>query len=173
MSILRDLELEHLSPARLWARLDPATRTEAARTLLRSDDPAQRAEANVAIATRLRFRPAAVQKLPVERRVGYLARAVAADDSLAGSLLLALHLGERRDLLAAFLDRLDIPHENGLIDPDHELGPPSEDALRAAADALDAAFPGDRVDLYLASLVALDPRTWAGLRPVLERRASA
>ena len=43
------------------------------------------------------------------------------DDSLATSLLLALHLGRRQPLLSAFLDRMGIPHDEGMIDPDHEL----------------------------------------------------
>ena len=74
------------APAAVWAAIDVDTRRLAARALYGAevDTRAARAEANRAIALALRFRPAAVGRLPVEKRVDYLARAVRPDDSLAG-----------------------------------------------------------------------------------------
>jgi hypothetical protein len=173
MSILATLDLENVTPLRLWAALDPDVRTLAARAVYGSDDASQRAEADAAIAHRLKFRPASVRKLPVERRVGYVAGAGFPDDDLASTLLLALHVRERPDLLVAFLDALEIPHEGGVIDPDHELEPPSSEDLRRAAAVLFDSFEADDVEVYLVALVALDPHHWSDLSDVLRERGNA
>jgi hypothetical protein len=160
-----DLPLEELSPAGLWSALDEVTRRDAALSLYRGEwnDPAGRQEADAAIAAAVRFRPLAVRKLPLEKRIGYLLKVVRPDDSLATSLLLALHLDRRRPLLKCFLDRLGIPQEDGMIDPDHEVDPPGVERLREAVASLRDGFPDPEVDLYLASLLAMEPDTWGGL----------
>lgn len=169
MPLPQDLPLDGLSPAKLWSALDETTRREAAHSLYRGswDDPAGRHEADSAIAAALRFRPVAVRKLPLERRIDYLLRVVRPDDTLATSLLTALHLDRRRPLLQFFLDRLGIPQEDGMIDPDHDLEPPAPDRLADAVAGLRAEHPGPEADLYLISLLVLDPETWGGLADVL------
>jgi hypothetical protein len=168
---LERLPLEELEPAALWAELDDGTRRLAAESLYGGarDSGAGRAEADRAIAAAIRFRPVAVRRLPVERRVGYLLRVVRPDDALATSLLLALHLERRVPLLEAFLDRLEIPQQDGAIDDGYDLQPPPGDRLAAAVDGLED-FPRGEVEIYLASLVALDPDTWGGLVPILRER---
>lgn len=173
MALLEDLELDRLAPARLWTRLPADVREAAARAMFASEDDDVRMEAALALAQQLRFRPRFVQKLPVAKRVAYLARQVRPDDNLAGSLLLALHLGERRPLLATFLDALGIPHDDGVIDEDHDFEAPSAEALAGAVERLDAAFDRDPVDVYLATLYALDAGTWGGLEGILRDRATA
>jgi hypothetical protein len=172
MALLDRLELRELTPARLWAELDQETRQVAARTVYSDvlDDDASRLEADTAIATTLRFRPVAVRKLPLEKRVGYLMRAVRADDSLASTLLLALHLGQRRPMLQAFLDRLEIDHEDGVIQAE-EFDAPGADELTAAVDEIFETFPGIEAEVYFATLIAMEPESWEGLIEVLEARA--
>jgi hypothetical protein len=138
------------TPAAIWSKLDPDTRSRAARALFRhaASDPAMRQEALHAIAAALRFREASVRKLPLDKRVEYLVRVVRPDDSLASSLLLALHVVE---------------HDAGVIDPRYEPEPPAADRLEAAIRTLRVTFPEAEVDLYLASLAAMDPETWRGL----------
>jgi hypothetical protein len=165
MPLYRDLTPEELTPTRLWSELDADTRRLAAQSIYRGDwdDPSSRREADQAIAEAIHFRPVAVRKLPAEKRVDYLLRAVRPDDSLARSLLLALHLGGRRRVLQAFLDALEIPHEGGMIDPDFDLEPPEPARLEQAVRVLRDGFPADQVDVYLATLVAMEPETWGGL----------
>ncbi len=112
----------------------------------------------------------AVRKLSIDQRVGYVAQRVRPDDSLASSLLIALHLGDRSEMLSAFLQQLSIPEEDGVIDADHDLEPPAEEPLKAAVDMLYERFPREAVQLYLASLVALDEESWGGLVPILDAR---
>jgi hypothetical protein len=168
------MESTRIGLASLWSDLDPTTREAAARCIYSKqwDDAGARRAANRAIAATLRFREVAVQQLPVERRVAFLARRVVADDTLAYSLLMALHLGERREMLAAFLDALEIPQRDGLIDDGYELHPVADAALRTAVDGLYARFPEANVTLYLCCLQAMDPEIWGGLDTLI-RRAEA
>ncbi len=167
MTLLDDISLDNITPARLWSELDPPTRVLAAEALFEGD-PALRGLAHQAIAAALRFRVAGVRKLSVGKRIDYLARVVRPEHELACSLLMALHLGRRQALLRSFLDHLEIPNEDGLIDADHELGPVDAEALAPAVAGLRERFEGAQVDLYLASLLALDPDVWGGLAPLLQ-----
>jgi hypothetical protein len=140
----------------------------AARSLYADKDA--RREADGAIATTLRFREVAVRKLPTEQRVNYVVGRVRPDDSLAASLLVALHLDQRRPLLEAFLTALEIPQKDGVIDPDHELQAPDEETLSNAIKQLDERFEAPEINLYMACLLAMDPDPWAPLIPELRKR---
>lgn len=172
MSFIGRLDFNRPDVSRIWPLLDSETRDLASRSLYRSGTPAQRAEADAAIAERMRFRPASVRKLPVEKRIGYVANVVHPDESLATELLLALHLDNRREILAAFLDALQIPNDNGTIDEDHELQPPAPENLNRAATELFDRFPAEQVELYLACLWAMDNGNWSGLSDPLRKRAA-
>jgi hypothetical protein len=172
----QELDFKTLTPGRLWRTLDAEERGLAARAFFSHPwgDPGARREGELAIARALRFREDAVRRLPLDKRAGYLAKAVQPTDSLAGSILLAFHLQERRALLTVFLNALGIPHDGGMIADDHELQAPSREALDRATQALDARFPAREVDVYLAALLALDPSVWEELAGVLAaRRATA
>lgn len=173
MTIASRVDLARCTPAQLWSALDPELRVLAARALYAHDwgEMPTRQEADATIMQAMRFRESAVRQLPVERRVQYLARSVRPGDSLAGSLLLALHLESRREMLGAFLDALGIRHENGLIAADHDPKPPGRAALTKAVAALDGRFPTDEVETYLASLYVLDRETWAALGEILAARS--
>jgi hypothetical protein len=170
MSLASRVDLSECAPSQLWASLEPEVRLAAARSLYAHDwgEAPTRREADFAIMQGMRFRESAVRQLPVDRRAQYVARSIRPTDSLAGSMLLALHLEQRREMLSAFLDALKIPHADGLIDEDHDMKPPSPASLQKAAKALSERFPGDEVELYLATLYVLDRDTWAGLAPLLK-----
>ena len=172
MSILQNLSLDNLTPARLWSALDAPARRLAIRAMY-GDDPELRVQADQALAEALRFRPAGVRKLPVDKRVDYFVRRVRPDNTLASTLLTTLHLAHRRTLLGAFLDALEIPNDDGLIPPSHEPDPVAADRLAPAVNALHERFDAPDVDLYLASLLALDPETWGGLKPLLVPNAAS
>ncbi len=164
-------EPDGLTAARVWSSLPPDARLEAARELYapQGRDPASRRLADAAVAAALRSREIAVRRWPVERRIAQVSRMHALDESLAAALLLALHLGKRRPMLAAFLDSLGIEHDDGKIRDAARVAPPPPAALAAACERLLDAHPPDHVEVYLASLLALDPGTWGGLAEVLER----
>jgi hypothetical protein len=168
---LASLSLERLTPSRLWTQLPAEVRALAARSLYAHDreESSARQLADAAIVRTLRFRELAVRRLPVDKRVEYLVRAARPDDSLSSSLLLALHMEHRRPMLAAFLDALGIPNENGAIADGSTLAPQAEESLGSAARLLLEGFPAEEVEVYLASLLAMDPDTWGALAGVMER----
>ena len=173
---LRSVSLERLTPVEIWSALDPETRGLAAAAVYGGPgaDPGATAEADVAIARAARFRLVAVRRLPLENRRDYLVRLVRPDDSLASTLLRALHLIHRSELLSAFLDELSIPHEDGAIDPDFDFDANRPDAkqLLAATATLDSRFPAEHVELYAMSLLAMDPQSWSPIQEVLLSRRS-
>ena len=166
MSLLQNLHIDKLTPARLWPALDEPVRRLAVQAMY--DDPDLRREADQALADALRFRPAGVRKLPVDKRIDHFVRRVRPDNPLATTLLTTLHLAHRRALLSAFLDALEIPNDDGLIASGHEPEPVAAGRLAPAVDRLRGRFDTPDVDLYLATLLALDPEVWGGLRTLLE-----
>jgi hypothetical protein len=162
------MEPSRKTPSRVWSDLAPDARVAAARSVYAHpwEDDSMRAEADLAIAAKLRFRLAAVRKLPIARRIDYLAKAVRPDDGLAATLLRALHLAERKELLGAFLDEIGVPHEDGVIDSDHALDLSDRVRLRRAIERLCERFPAADVEVYLDTLLALDPVSWGPIAEV-------
>lgn len=169
MSILDQLPGDRCTPSRVWALLDADTRRLAAASLY---DPALedlmgRAEADAAIAAALRFRPQAVQRMAVDKRIAHLSARVRPGEGLATALLRALHLGPRKSMLGSFLDALGIAQKDGVIDEDADPAPPTEAALRKALDELRSRLPTEEVDIYVATLIAMDDEFWSGLLEVV------
>jgi hypothetical protein len=155
--------MERFRPSRLWKQLPATRRIEASQAFWRDDESAeQHAEAIVAIAQHLKFRPRSAAALPDDRKARYLAGLPAVSDLLASRLLVAYHLASQRPMLARFLDLLGIQHENGLITQEQVTAPP-EPRLDEAARALSSEFPREDVELYFATLVSQDPDTWSRL----------
>jgi hypothetical protein len=155
------------APGKLWKRIPQERRLEACEAFWREEGAVeQQAEALLAVAAHFRFRPKSVRALPLEKRARYLASLPGVPDSVAARVLVAYHLAHQRPMLAAFLDALGIPHENGVLDAEHLTAPPPE-TLKEAAEKLRAAFPAADVDLYFETLVGQDPETWGGLADLL------
>jgi hypothetical protein len=144
-----------------------ATRLVAADAFWRDDGgsggmDAQKAEAIVAIARKLNFRPKSVQALSIERRAKQLAQMSDVSDLLATRALIAYHLAAKRPMMAAFLDAVGIAHEAGVITAE-EVPVPDAAKLAQGVAALRASFPADEVTLYLDTLVAIDSDTWGAI----------
>ncbi len=153
-------------PSRIWKELPADVRLAAATAFWKPDDSndaaIQQAEAVMAIAKRLNFRPKTAQSLPEERLAKHLAQMSDVSDAVATRALIAYHFETQRPLMSAFLDALGVGHDNGLI-TDETLAPPDAARIAAATGAVSQQFPGDAVRLYLRTLKALDADTWANL----------
>lgn len=151
---------------RIWKRLGPADRLAAATHLFAEPAPEAVAGAFGAIVRARRMRPQAVRAMSPDAQARAVAAILDPGEPLAGSLLVALHLGDRRPLLHAFLDAMGLPHEDGILkDEAEESPPPAAEALRKALQAL-ASFPKDQVTVYLNTLYLQDPERWAALAEV-------
>jgi hypothetical protein len=156
-------------PTTLWKQLPSETRLAAADALWRDDQAAeQQAEAIVMLAKRLNFRPKSLYALPIERRAKMLAQVSDVSDAIATRALISYHFARQRPLMAAFLDGLGIAHDDGLISAE-DVPVPERDRLSTAVEAIRASFPPHDVDLYLQTLVTIDPETWGGIETLAHK----
>ena len=160
-------------PSQLWKQLSPEHKLQAAEAFWGDRNASvEHAEAIVAIAQRIKFRPKSVISLPVEKKAKHLVAIGGVSELVAARLLVAYHLAHQRPMMAAFLEALGIAHEDGLIN-DEEMEAPAAERLEQAAKTLAAAYPAEDVALYLSTLMWQDPDTWGGLEKVPESRAVA
>lgn len=137
-------------------------RQRAARAFWEEDEAADdHLQAALLIAQQKRFRPKTVVALDLDRKARHLASLLALPDPLAARALVIYHLAAQRPMMGAFLDALDIKHENGLIEDDAPKPEPSK--LGPAVQHLKAEFPAEDVKLYLETLACQDPETWGAL----------
>ncbi len=115
-------------------------------------DDMSRGIAVAQLAKSLRFRESSMRKLPVAKKAQLLAsRSGAAEfEELFESALLAFHLAERKELMAAFLDAWAIPHDDGAIEED-DYPVPSRQQVADAIDTLGDRFDRGDMMLYLAT----------------------
>jgi hypothetical protein len=153
---------------RVWRRLSREDRHAAAAFFWKEPPQEILASALAAIVSARRLRPQVARTLPEEARAQALGAILEPGEPLAAGLLVALHLGARRSLLAAFLDALGLPHENGLIQEEAEGPSLPEPVIQAAARSLLGRFPRDHVEAYLNTLWLQDPERWEALPRALE-----
>ena len=166
-----DRDLSNFRPSKLWRRLPLDRRVDAADLFWNDEQSAdQQLEAVASIATHMKFRPKSVLTLAPERRAKYLATLPTMTDAIAARALVTYHLERQRPMMGTFLDLLGIPHENGLINDDHEVKPDAATVTKAAGE-LATKYPAEDVSLYLATLVSQDPETWESLVDVSEPSA--
>jgi hypothetical protein len=159
--------LDRYRPAKVWKTMPSERRLEAARVFWEDEESTdQQAEALLAIATHLKFRPKSAAALSVERLTRYLATLPTVPEGVAARLLVAWHLERQRPMMAEFLDALGVTHTNGLITED--VKPIEAKRLAEAAKALASNHPVDDVRLYFSALISQDPETWGGLADTLE-----
>lgn len=159
--------MEQFRPSKLWKQMPPDRRLDASRAFWEDDQSAdQQAEAIIAIAQHLKFRPRSAATLPLDKRARYLATLPNVSDLIASRLLVSYHLSAQRPMMGRFLDLLGIEHENGLITAE-EVAAPDQSRLAEAATTLRQEFPEQDVDLYFSTLVAQDPETWGELQALV------
>jgi hypothetical protein len=156
-------DLNEFRPSRLWKRM-PVEKRIAAAELFWDDEQSteQQLEAVGALATHMKFRTKSVLGLAPERRAKYLATLPNVSDAIAARALVNYHLATQRPMMSAFLDRVGIAHEEGLI-TEENVAKPDPEKLKAAAADMATQFPPADVAIYLSTLVSQDPETWGDL----------
>ena len=154
--------------ARLWKRLGRDERSAAAASFWKETPPEVTGLALAALVKARHMRPQVARSLPPDEQARALASVLDVGEPVASSLLVALHLGDRRSMLATFLDAAELPHENGLL-KDEDDGAVGEDAARKGITALRAAgHSPERVRTYLNTLWLQDPDRWKALEDLPE-----
>jgi hypothetical protein len=154
---------------RVWKRLTKDERLAAARHLLAESKGETMPAVLAAIVSARHVRPQVARTLPADEQARVLGSVLDPGEPLAASLLVSLHLGERRAMLAAFLEAAGLPHEEGILkeDADAAVQPLSDAAASAGMSAL-AGFPEAEVRTYLNTLYLQDPERWAPLQNLPE-----
>lgn len=147
---------------RLWKRLTRDERLAAASAFWRETPEEVAGSALAAIVKARHLRPQVARALDEEEKARSLASVLDPGETVASALLVALHLGERRPILAAFLDAAGLPHENGIL-KEEDSTPLTEDAARAGVRALAASHPRAHIETYLNTLWLQDPERWEAL----------
>lgn len=148
----------------IWATL-PKERRLAASLALWEDENLPRASRLAAMMPWLMargMRAEFLEKLPRPRRAALMADGGMPEET-ASQALMSFHLRHQRPLLGKFLDQLGIRHENGLIKEEQQPEPPTDEKIAAAVEAIRGEFPAEDVALYLRTLTATDPDTWAAV----------
>ena len=149
---------------RLWKSLGRDERLAAAAAFWKDSAPELVGSALGAVVRARKLRPQVARTLSEEQRAQALAGVLEPGETVAASLLIALHLAERRPMLAAFLDALGLPHEDGLLKEEADAqAAPDAGRLEEAAGKLRASFPEGQVATYLNTLWLQDPERWEGL----------
>ena len=112
------------------------------------------------LARSMNFREETIRKMSPEKKADLLASRIGFPefDQYFEMALMQYHTSAKNDMLAAFLDRWNVPHENGSIEVD-EYKVPSADEVRAAAKELTQFDPAD-VRIYLATAGLLMADEW-------------
>ena len=123
-------------------------------------DAQQRMIVQMQLAKALHFREETIRKMPPEKKAELLASRIGVPefDQYLEAALMAYHTSTQNEMMAAFLDRWQVPHENGSIEVD-EYKVPDAEQVRAAAKELTQFDPAD-VRIYLATAGLLMADAW-------------
>jgi hypothetical protein len=148
--------------------------TDRRRTILtyfwKHADAQQRAVVQMHLARALNFREETVRKMSPEKKADLLAARMGAPEleQFLEMALMQYHTHEKAEMMAAFLDRWNVPHENGSIEVD-DYTPPTVDQVRDAARELEGTYDRTDIRIYLATAGLLMGETWRdGTWPVVE-----
>ena len=155
--------------ARLWKRMSREERGAAAAAFWKETPPEVSGLALAAVVQARHIRPQVARSLPPEEQARTLASVLNVGEPVAASLLVALHLGERRAMLATFLDAAGLRHEDGVLKDDDDGAAVPEEAARKGVDALRAAgHDAEKIRTYLNTLWLQDPDRWKALEALPE-----
>ena len=148
---------------RLWKRLEREEKIAAAGRFFAEPPPEVYGSALGAIVKARHLRPQVARSMSPEEQGRALASVLDPGEPVAAALLVALHLGARREMLGVFLDAVGLPHEDGILKEEADAAPPSREAdIRTALSSL-GAYPADHVRTYLNTLWLQDPERWGSL----------
>lgn len=150
--------------SRLWKSLSREERGAAASAFWKQTPPEVAGLALTAVVQARHLRPQVARSLPPEEQARALASVLNLGEPVAASLLVALHLGERRPMLATFLDAAGLAHEDGVLKDEAGDEAVTADAAGKGIAALRAAgHPPETILTYLNTLWLQDPDRWKAL----------
>ncbi len=127
----------------------------------RHGDAPSKAVVTAQLSRALHFREATLRKLPVEKKADLFASRIGAHefDQYLDVALMQYLTHEHNEMLGAFLDLWNIPHEKGSIETD-DFKVPVEGQVRDAVRQLESRYERKDIVLYLAAAGLLMGGGW-------------
>lgn len=155
-----------VSANRIWRQMPNEIRIAACKSFLSESPGSQKQYLFAALAKAKNVREVFVRKSPVERVANWTAATLSLPDLLVEDMLKLYLLREHRAVIISFLDLLNIPHFEGMIEEDFHYSTLTNDRVQEAARNLLASADRTGSELYLKYLV-LQGGPWEGIEEVL------
>ena len=155
-----------VSANRVWRQLPNEIRVAVSQTFWAVSKGAEKQFLIATLAKAKNLREVFVRKSPIERLVNWTAATLSLPDPIVDDLLKKYLLHEHRAVIVSFLDLLNIPHSEGMIDENYDYATLTNERVQDAARSLLASADHTGSELYLRYLV-LQGGPWAGIEGVL------
>lgn len=163
--------------ARMWTArrilkelADPDRRRAILTAFWKQADAQHRMIVQMQLAKMLHFREETIRKMPPEKKADLLASRIGFPelDQYLEMALMQYHTTQKTGMMGAFLDRWNVPHENGSIEAE-DYPTPTTEQVRDAAKDLGDQYERQDVMLYLATAGLLMADAWRDATwPVVE-----
>jgi hypothetical protein len=155
-----------VSVNRVWRHLSDETRVAACKLIWAESTGASKQVLIAALAKEKKLREVFVRKSPIERLVNWTATTMTLPDPIVEEMLKKYLLHEHRAVIISFLELLQIPHSEGMIEENFDYASLTNECVQEAARSLLASADRMGAELYLKYLV-LQGGPWEGIEEIL------
>lgn len=155
-----------VSANRVWRQLPNEIRVAVCQTFWAESKGAEKQSLIASLAKANKLREVFVRKSPIERLVNWTAATKSLPDVIVDDLLKKYLLHEHRAVIISFLDLINVPHCEGMIEENFDYANLTNERVQEAARSLLASADRIGAELYLKYLV-LQGGPWAGIEEVL------
>ena len=155
-----------VSANRVWRQLPNEIRVAVCQSFWAESKGTEKQFLIASIAKAKNLREAFVRKSPIERLANWTAATLSLPDPIVDDLLKKYLLHEQRAVIVSFLDLLNIPHSEGMIEENFDYTALTNERVQEAARSLLASADRTGSELYLKYLV-LQGGPWVGIDEVL------
>ena len=155
-----------VSANRVWRQLPNEIRVAVCQIFWAESKGAEKQFLIASLAKANKLREVFVRKSPIERLVNWTAATMSLPDPIVDDLLKKYLLHEHRAVIISFLDLLNIPHSEGMIEENFDYASLTNERVQESARSLLASADRIGSELYLKYLV-LQGGPWAGIEEVL------
>ena len=155
-----------VSANRVWRQLPNEIRVAVCQIFWAESKGAEKQFLFASLAKAKNVREVFVRKSPIERLVNWTATTLSLPDPIVDDLLKKYLLHDHRAVIVSFLDFLNIPHSEGMIEENFDYATLTNERVQEAVHSLLASADRIGSELYLKYLV-LQGGPWAGIEEVL------
>lgn len=155
-----------LSANRIWRQLPGEIRVSASKVFWTEPTKEQKQLLVSTLAKANNVREISLRRAPPARLISLTAATLSLPDQIANNLLQDYLLHEHRATIVSYLELLEIPHSEGMIEEGFDLASLSKERVQEAARTLLSSTPRTGAELYLKYLV-VQGGAWSVIEEVL------